>query len=73
MDSIEIIGYIAMVLVAISLSLNNMFWLRVVNMLGAVFFVAYGLVIQKYPIVALNAFLTFMNIYHIYKLKYKQK
>lgn len=68
LNGVEIFGYLGSFLVALSLTMGNMFWLRVFNLAGAIIFVVYGMIIKSYPVVALNLFLTFVNIYHLYKL-----
>ena len=65
---IELFGYFGSVLVALSLMFEDIFWLRIVNLTGAVVFVIYGGIIKSYPVVALNAFVCVVNIYHLYKL-----
>lgn len=65
----EGIGYLAMLLVAVSIMMNNLKWLRVFNLSGAIVFIIYGLVIASYPIVILNAFLAIVNTYYLVKPK----
>jgi len=64
----ELIGYVASALVAISLMLTSVLRLRVVNMIGAIAFTIYGLLIQAYPVAAVNALIVGINIYHITKM-----
>ncbi|QLB20303.1 lactate dehydrogenase [Vespertiliibacter pulmonis] len=73
MDFTEILGYIAMILVAISFLLKDVIKLRLVNALGAFCFVIYGSLIGSLPVAGLNIFVTAVNIYFIFKgLKEKQ-
>lgn len=69
METNEILGYVAMVCVAISLSLKNIKQLRYWNLAGASLFVAYGIVIESWPVVILNVFLSLVNIYHLFLVK----
>lgn len=64
---VETIGYTAMVLVAISIMMNNMKLLRILNMAGAIVFIVYGLLIVSWPVVILNAFLALVNFYYLFK------
>jgi hypothetical protein len=64
----EIIGYIASVLVAISLTMRSILRLRIINLVGAVFFTAYGLLIRAYPVAAVNAFIALINIYFLLQI-----
>jgi hypothetical protein len=68
MNWIEGIGYVASALVALSLMMGNIWRLRWVNLAGAVVFATYGLLIQSWPVVAMNAFIVVIDIYHIVKL-----
>jgi len=64
----EIIGYAASALVAISLAMKRILYLRIVNLLGAITFVIYGLFIQAYPVVVVNGIITIINLYYLYQL-----
>ena len=50
----ELIGYLASVLVALSLTMRSILRLRLINLLGAAFFTVYGLLITAYPVAFLN-------------------
>jgi uncharacterized protein with PQ loop repeat len=70
MDSvIEIIGYLASSLVAVSFLMKSMKKLRLINTVGAVFFVIYSYAIKAWPVAAINLFIVIINIYHISKDK----
>ncbi|MFZ9847905.1 MAG: YgjV family protein [Flavobacteriales bacterium] len=71
METTEIIGYVAMICVAISLSLKNIKQLRYWNLAGALMFVFYGIIIDSWPVVILNAFLAVVNIYRLFFAKEK--
>lgn len=68
MDWAEWIGYAASVLVAVSLMMSSLVRLRWLNLLGAVTFTAYGLLIGSYPVAAVNAFIVGINIWHLVQL-----
>ena len=61
--SIELLGYIATFLVAVSFLCKSMTRLRAINALGATLFVIYSLIISAYPVALLNAFLVGVNLY----------
>lgn len=67
MNMIEILGYVAMVLVAGSFLLKDVVKLRLVNSVGAVCFVIYGLLIGSVPVAGLNIFVVCVNAYYIMK------
>ena len=68
----EIIGYVASVLVAVSLSMKNIVKLRWLNLAGAVTFSVYGFVIEAYPVFAVNFYITIINIYYIVQMYSKK-
>ncbi|MEN9839984.1 MAG: hypothetical protein RL177_1463 [Bacteroidota bacterium] len=65
----ELIGYVASVLVAVSLTMSNIVRLRVLNMLGAITFVAYGALIGAWPVAFMNAFIVGINIYYLLQMR----
>ena len=64
----ELIGYTASVLIAISMMMSAVVKLRVVNMVGAMTFTVYGLLIGSIPVAAMNAFIVCVNIYFLLKI-----
>ncbi len=65
---IEIVGYVGSALVLISFLMVSVFKLRVVNSLGSVVCVIYGLIIHAYPTVVMNLCLVAINIYYLFKM-----
>jgi hypothetical protein len=68
----ELIGYIASILVAVSLMMNQIVKLRLVNLIGALAFSIYGFLIDSMPVALMNAFIVGINIYYLigmFKLK----
>ena len=61
----EIIGYVASVLVAVSLMMRSVLKLRVINLIGSLFFTIYGLVIGAYPVAVVNFIIVLINIYYL--------
>ncbi|WP_133408668.1 YgjV family protein [Parashewanella tropica] len=68
MSLVEFIGYSASVIVAVSLMMKNIVWLRVLNFIGCFLFVIYGTEIQAWPVAGMNAFVCCINVYHLVKL-----
>lgn len=67
----EWVGYAASLALIISFMMKNINTLRIINSLGAVLFVVYGIMLQtSYPIIITNAFILMVNIYY---LTYKRK
>lgn len=69
---VEWIGYIASVLILISLSLSSILRLRMVNLFGALVFSLYGFLIGSLPVGIMNLIIVFTNLYYLRKLYYKK-
>lgn len=65
---VELIGYLASLMVAVSLLMVSFVKLRVVNLVGSLSFVTYGALIGSIPILAANLFIVFVNIYHLARI-----
>jgi len=63
--SFEMLGYLASVFVAVSLTMRSLTKLRVINLIGSLLFTAYGLIISAYPVAVVNAFIVLVNIYYL--------
>lgn len=72
LNSIELLGYMATFFVAASFLFKSIVHLRIVNSIGAVLFVIYGMIIDAYPVAVLNGFLVCVNLYQLYRLKKEQ-
>lgn len=64
----EIIGYAASLLVALSLMMRSILRLRLINLVGAVVFTIYGLVIHAYPVAAVNGFIVIIDLYYLVQM-----
>jgi hypothetical protein len=64
----ELIGYIASVLVAVSLMMSSILRLRVINLIGAAFFTVYGFLIASVPVAAVNLFIVGINIFYLSRI-----
>ena len=62
---LELIGYAASALVAVSLMMRSVLRLRVINLVGSLAFTAYGFLIGAYPVAAVNLFIVFINLYYL--------
>jgi hypothetical protein len=72
MRYIELVGILASIFIAASLTMKNIKWLRVINTIGAVCFVIYGYVIQSISVALMNTFIIGINIYFLVKLNCAQ-
>jgi len=64
----ELIRYIDSILVAVSLMMTSILKLRLINLLGAICFTAYGLLIRAYPVAAVNFLISLINVYYLYEI-----
>ena len=65
---LEILGYVASVLVAVSLMMSRLLRLRMINLVGSLAFTVYGLLIGAYPVAAVNAFIVLVNVWFLAKM-----
>lgn len=66
---LELIGYLASILVAISLTMSNIVRLRILNLLGAITFAVYGVLITAWPVAFMNTLIVFINIYYLLQMR----
>ncbi len=69
MTWIEILGYAASLLVALSLSMKSVARLRALNLLGALVFAVYGWLLDVYPVMVVNAYIAVINIVFLLKMQ----
>ena len=72
-EPIEWIGYSASIVIAISLTMTAIVPLRIINSIGCLLFVVYGLYLKAYPVALANAVIVLINIYNLYKLRNSNK
>ncbi len=65
---LEMIGYLGSVVVAISLMMRSLLRLRVINSIGCVVFVVYGILIHAYPVAILNGFIVCINLFYLARM-----
>jgi GNAT superfamily N-acetyltransferase len=63
---LEVVGYVASALVAISLMMRSILRLRLINLAGAAAFAVYGFLIGALPVAAVNVFIVFINLYYLH-------
>ncbi len=62
---LELIGYTASLLIAISLMMKSLIRLRILNGIGALVFVIYGILIKAYPVAVLNGLIVVIDVYYL--------
>ena len=68
---IEWVGLLAATIVALSFCCNGELKIRLVNSIGSVLFVIYGLTIHAWSVALLNSAAIVINIYKYYQFKNK--
>ncbi len=69
MNLVEIVGYIAMTFLVLSFIPKQIVRIRVINLIGCLFFVAYGIMLQAWPVAISNGFVAIIQVYHLINLK----
>ncbi len=73
-SSTEIIGYIASFIVLVSFLMKDITKLRIINSIGCVMFVAYGILLGfSIPIIFTNVAIVGINIYYLIKTGKEKK
>ena len=65
---VNVVGYAAMITLVISFMIGNIRLLRLVNTAGCILFIIWGFLVEPnaWPVIITNAFITGVNIYHLY-------
>src|SRR5687768_8169256 len=67
-NSVEVIGYLGSMLVAISLTMKSLLRLRIINLIGGLFFTLYGLLLGAYPVAFLNGIIVCIDLYYLVQM-----
>lgn len=65
---LELLGYSASALIAVSMMMSSILRLRLLNMAGAMGFAIYGLCIGAYPVTVLNGITVSVNAFYLLRL-----
>lgn len=69
---VEWLGYLASILIGISMFMKDIVKLRFINLIGSILFAIYGFIIKAYPVAIINVIISFVNIYYIYDITKKK-
>ena len=61
----ESVGYLASILIAISITIKGGFYFRILNLAGSICFFIYGLLIRSWPVAIINIYGIGINIFHL--------
>lgn len=65
MTTIQILGYIASVIIAVGMLMSSLRLLRWINFAGALLFSIYGFLIKAYPVGIVNGFIAIVDVYYL--------
>jgi uncharacterized protein with PQ loop repeat len=63
---VEWVGYAAMVTLMVSFLMKDIKNLRYINTVGCILFVVYGFMLDSYPVIITNAFISLVNLYYLF-------
>lgn len=66
---IEWVGYIASACIVLSLVMTSIEKIRIINTIGCLLYVYYGIRVGAYPVAVANVCIVLINAYHLIKLK----
>ncbi len=69
----EFFGWFAMVLTLLSFMVNDMFKLRVINSIGSIFWIVYGVQTESYPTIIVNVCILIIHSVWLIKNKLWKK
>ncbi|MEN8121919.1 MAG: hypothetical protein ABFS35_16330 [Bacteroidota bacterium] len=73
LDLLQIIGYIASIIIALSMTINSIVKFRWVNLVGALTFSIYGFLIGALPVGVLNGFIVSVDLFYLYRIYSKKE
>ncbi len=68
LTTIEIVGYLASLIIALSMTMNSIVKFRWINLVGAITMTIYGFVLGAIPVGILNFFIVVVDIYYLAKI-----
>jgi len=64
----EWVGYLASILVAVSITIKGGLYFRILNLAGSICFLVYGIIIGSIPVIIINAYGIGINIFHLVRI-----
>ncbi|MEO1057249.1 MAG: hypothetical protein AAFY28_10085 [Actinomycetota bacterium] len=65
LSGVELVGYLASLLVVVSLAMTSVVRLRIISLVGSITFVVYGSLISSAPIILTNAAIAAINVWYL--------
>jgi len=70
---LEIIGWVATLMIITSFLIEDMLWLRIVSLIGSILWVTYSIMTNQLSLVVLNGTLIIIQVWKIHKLLKNKK
>ena len=70
---LQMLGYIASIIIALSMTMNSIVKFRWINLAGALSFSVYGFIIGALPVGFLNGFIVAVDIYYLWSIYSKKE
>lgn len=72
-STLQLVGYLASLIIAASMTMNSILKFRWINLAGAVMFSIYGWLIGAWPVGLLNTFIALVDIYYLLSIYSKKE
>ena len=72
-DILSLFGYLASLIMAVSMTMSSIVKFRWINLVGALGFALYGLLIHAIPVTFLNGFIFIVDVYYLIKIYQKKE
>lgn len=72
-DFLQWIGYLASVMIMVSMMMNSIIKFRWINLVGALLFSSYGFLIHAYPVGILNGIIVLVDVYYLINIYSKKE
>ena len=69
MNTIEILGYVATLITLASMMAKNMKLLRILNSVGCILWMSYGIIRNDNPVIVVNSTILIIHLVSLYKTK----
>ena len=73
MDYLQYVGYVASLIIVVSMTMNSIIKFRWINLVGASLFSVYGFMIHAIPVCVLNGIIVLVDIYYLTSIYSKKE
>ena len=72
-DILQWFGYLASIIIMLSMTMNSIVKFRWINLMGALMFCTYGILIHAIPVAILNCMIVLIDIYYLFNIYTKEE